>query len=92
MKATNLSGVKGFEIAENENLLIFGLANDELGYVLPPNDFMLNKKSPYIDKATDRHGRRHYEETNSMGPKTAQIIADNFAKLINTVNAAKSVK
>ncbi len=80
------------EIAQDGNLLIFGLANDELGYVLPPNDFMLNEKSPYIDKAIDRFGRRHYEETNSMGPKTAQIIADNFAKLINTVNAAKSVK
>lgn len=80
------------QIADDENLLIFGLANDELGYVVPPNDFLLNEKAPYIDNAIDRHGRRHYEETNSMGPKTAQIIADNFAKLINTVNTAKSVK
>lgn len=78
------------EIADNENLLIFGLANDELGYVLPPNDFMLNVDSPYLDKAIDRFGRRHYEETNSMGPQTASIIAENFSIIINKVNAAKS--
>ena len=79
------------EIAENENLLIFALSNDDLGYVLPPNDFKLNDDAPYLDKAIDRFGRRHYEETNSMGPETAEIIADNFRTLINTVNTAKSV-
>ena len=79
------------EIADNQNLLIFGLANDELGYVLPPNDFMLNEDTPYLDKAVDRFGRRHYEETNSMGPETADIIAENFRALINKVNTAKSV-
>ena len=78
------------EIADDENLLIFGLANDELGYVLPPNDFMLNEDAPYLDKAIDRFGRRHYEETNSMGPETAAIIAENFKKIIDTVNTAKS--
>lgn len=78
------------EIADDDDLLIFGLANDELGYVLPPNDFMLNDDSPYLDKAIDRFGRRHYEETNSMGPETAEIIADNFRTLINKVNTAKS--
>ncbi len=78
------------EIADDENLLIFGLANDELGYVLPPNDFMLNDDSPYLDKAIDRFGRRHYEETNSMGPETAEIIAENFRALMNKVNTAKS--
>ncbi len=79
------------EIAEDENLLIFGLANDELGYVLPPNDFMLNSDTPYLDRAIDRFGRRHYEETNSMGPDTAGIIAENFRIIMNKVNTAKSV-
>ncbi len=78
------------DIADDKNLLIFGLANDELGYVLPPNDFMLNEDSPYLDKAIDRFGRRHYEETNSMGPETAQIIADNFSIIMEKVNTAKS--
>ena len=78
------------EIADDDHLLIFGLANDELGYVLPPNDFMLNEDTPYLDKAIDRFGRRHYEETNSMGPGTAEIIAENFRLLMNKVNTAKS--
>lgn len=79
------------EIAGDENLLIFGLANDELGYVLPPNDFMLNADAPYLDRAIDRFGRRHYEETNSMGPDTASIIAENFRIIMDKVNTAKSV-
>jgi len=77
------------EIAGDENLLIFGLANDELGYVLPPNDFLLDRNAPYLDRAVDRLGRRHYEETNSLGPKTAAAIADNFAKMMATVKEAK---
>ncbi len=79
------------EIAGDENLLIFGLANDELGYVLPPNDFMLNTDAPYLDRAIDRFGRRHYEETNSMGPDTAALIAENFEIIMSKVNTAKSV-
>lgn len=78
------------EIAGDEKLLIFGLANDELGYVIPPNDFMLNESSPYLDKAVDRFNRRHYEETNSMGPETAPTIATAFTELMFKVIAAKS--
>lgn len=75
--------------AEDDELLIFGLANDELGYVLPPNDFMLNTVQPYMDKAIDRFNRRHYEETNSMGPRTAQFISDAFVKVLEKVKTAK---
>ena len=51
---------------------------------------MLNEDAPYLDKAIDRFGRRHYEETNSMGPRTAEIIAENFEVLNNKVNTAES--
>lgn len=77
------------QTAEDKNLLIFGLANDELGYVIPPNDFMLNETQPYIDNAVDRLGRRHYEETNSMGPRTAQFISDAFKKVLDIVYKTK---
>ncbi|MGN1315463.1 MAG: hypothetical protein ACI4VW_00160 [Acutalibacteraceae bacterium] len=73
------------DIVGDENILIFGLANDELGYILPPNDFVLNEKSPYIDKAVDIHNRRHYEETNSAGPETSQIIADVVEDITETI-------
>lgn len=77
------------EIAGDENLLVFGLANDELGYVLPPNDFLLDRDAPYLNRAVDRLGRRHYEETNSLGPKTAANIADNFSKIMKIVEESK---
>ena len=75
------------EIAGEKELLVFGLANDELGYVLPPNDFILAEGIPYLDRVRDRHDRNHYEETNSMGPKTAEILADVFEDMIKTVRA-----
>lgn len=73
------------DIVKDEKVLVFGLANDELGYILPPNDFILHEKSPYIENGRDKHDRRHYEETNSMGPKTAQVIADAVQEIINEI-------
>ncbi len=69
------------EIAQKygyENLLIIGLANDELGYIVPPSDFLLNEKLPYIERRTDERGEDHYEETNSVGPECANKIAEAF--------------
>ncbi len=77
-------------IAQDDNLLIFGLANDELGYILPPNDFLLHPTTPYIeDLPADRTGKKHYEETNSLGIKTAPIIADTFTEMMRTVKRMK---
>ncbi|MCL2495086.1 MAG: hypothetical protein FWE98_05455 [Oscillospiraceae bacterium] len=74
------------EIANDPDLIIFGLANDELGYIIPPNDFILDEKLPFLERATDHGGRRHYEETNSTGPNAAKIIAENFAQMMRVVN------
>ncbi len=74
------------EIAKDKNLLIFGLANGEIGYILAPNDFMLDNSLPYIDEARDSFGRKHYPETNSLGPDTSQKIAETFRQMIDTVN------
>lgn len=78
------------QIADDENLLIFGVANDEVGYIIPRNDFLLHAEKPYFEKAIDRHGRRHYEETNSLGPATADTVAEVFSGMMQTVNAAKA--
>lgn len=64
---------------------VIGLCNDELGYIIPENDFLLNSRMPYINSAKDRFGRNHYEETNSTGPKTAAKLLDSMAELINSV-------
>lgn len=60
------------------NLLICGLANDELGYIVAPNDFLLSETAPFFDKIEDYKGENHYEETNSVGVHTAGRIAEAF--------------
>ena len=66
--------------AENgiEQMVVVGLCNDELGYIVPPSDFLVNLKAPYIERIRDALGEDHYEETNSVGPACAQCIADAF--------------
>lgn len=64
------------KVSDCKHSFVIGLCNDELGYIIPDNDFWLNKRTPYIDSAKDRFERRHYEETNSTGPDTARTILD----------------
>ncbi len=78
------------EIASNPNLVVFGLANDEIGYILPPNDYFLHETMPFLEDGYDISGRKHYEETNSVGIETAQRIADAFQEIIETVREEKA--
>ncbi len=70
------------ELAGDEHLIVFGLANDELGYIVPPNDYLLDAEHPFVKEPRDAHGRKHYEETNSAGPQTAIQIAQAFEKIL----------
>lgn len=65
-----------------ETLIIAGLFNDELGYVVPPSVYVINDKLPYITEGTDGNGQKHYEETNSVGPEAANCISDSFTKCL----------
>ena len=58
-----------------EKVIVTGLTNDELGYVVPPSDFLLNEKMPYIERVQGL-SEDHYEETNSVGPLAAPILAE----------------
>ncbi|MCL2513958.1 MAG: hypothetical protein FWF08_08650, partial [Oscillospiraceae bacterium] len=78
------------EIAGNRELMIFGLANDFTGYVVPPNDYFLHSETPFIEQGRDRFDRGHYEETNSLGPNTAHAIANTFKGIMKTVGETKS--
>ena len=69
------------QIAEEygiEDLVIVGLANDEIGYIVPPTDFLINEKLPYLERTMDDTGEDHYEETNSIGIECANVIAETF--------------
>ncbi len=72
------------EMTDCKHKFVVGLCNDELGYILAENDFLLNDAMPYIEKATDDMDRGHYEETNSTGPNTAQVILDGIEELIES--------
>ncbi len=74
-----------------DDVMIIGLANDELGYVVPPNDFILHPDTPYFEIPRDLHGRRHYEETNSLGPETSATIANTVADIMDTVKQSKNI-
>ena len=91
-------GEYGMASAQNENpkplaqsaqehgldkLLVIGLANDEIGYIVPPSDFLVNPDLPYFEKITDDTGENHYEETNSIGPACADVIADMWERLLD---------
>lgn len=73
------------EIANDENLLVFGVSNDFTGYVVPPNDFVLNETQPYLSNGRDRFGRSHYHETNSMGYSAANTLTSAFADIMSRV-------
>lgn len=73
------------EIANDKNLLVFGVTNDMTGYVVPPNDFTLHRTQPYLSNGRDRFDRSHYHETNSLGYLTQKTVADVFAKVVKNM-------
>lgn len=58
--------------------MLVGLANDELGYVLPAYDF----KASQDLSMTPRPPGHHYEETNSIGPSATRILLEAAARLL----------
>ena len=72
-------------VAGDDSLIVFGLANDMTGYMVPTNDFVLNEFGPYLDSAKDRFGNNHYHETNSLGPKITHVVSQTFASIMDRV-------
>lgn len=70
------------EIAGDPEMVAVGVTNDMTGYVVPPNDFVLNPTQPYLNGTKDRFGDNHYHETNSMGPETQRVIAETFRGMV----------
>ena len=63
---------------------VIGLCNDEIGYIIPENDFYLHEWFPYFNTTVDESGRNHYEETNSTGPETAGTLLTAMDELISS--------
>lgn len=71
-----------------EKMLVIGLANDEIGYIVPPSDFLVNESMPYIERTMDYKGEDHYEETNSIGKECANVIAETFETLVKSLRSS----
>lgn len=56
--------------------MLFGLANDEIGYILPKCQW--DEKPPFTFGAA----RRWYGEVNSTGPEAAPVLAAAFEELV----------
>ncbi len=73
------------EMSDCKHKFVVGLCNDEIGYIIPENDFFLHEWLPYFNTTVDAAGRNHYEETNSTGPETAGTLLDAMDELIESV-------
>lgn len=71
------------EICNDSEMILFGNSNDMTGYVVPPNDFLLNPTQPFLNGTKDKNGMNHYHETNSMGYDSAKTIADCFTDVVS---------
>lgn len=57
--------------------LVVGLANDELGYILPEYDFKIQPTLTLLPRLPGHH----YEETNSIGRSATRILMDSAERL-----------
>ncbi len=73
------------EMSRCEHNFVIGLCNDEIGYIIPENDFLLHEWLPYFNIPYDSFDRKHYEETNSVGPKTAGSLLEAMDNIINSI-------
>ena len=65
-----------YQMMKAKHKMLFGLANDEIGYIVPKRQW--DEKPPYC------YGRKksQYGEGNSCGPETAPIICGAFKELV----------
>lgn len=78
-----------YELLGSGEKLIFGLSNDEIGYIIPDNDFYLSPTKPYAFWAIpkDQFGKLHYEETTCSGPYAAEYIWKAVKNLVENMES-----
>ena len=65
---------------QGEYKFVIGLANDELGYIIPKSEW--DNKEPWMYDGK----KEFYGEENSMGPETAPIIYQQATKILSDLN------
>jgi hypothetical protein len=60
---------------------LVGMGQDELGYIVPPYNFVLDEVDPWFSEAEGDH----YEETNSLGPLFAPTLDEQYTLLMGWI-------
>jgi hypothetical protein len=63
-------------LLRSEYRMVLGLANDEIGYIIPRSEW--DEKAPFAYGRTEAQ----YGEENSVGPAAAPTLAEAFVKLL----------
>ena len=68
------------EMMSGKFRFVFGLANDEIGYIIPKSQW--DVKAPFV------FGRKEaqYGEENSLGPETGPILHKNLKEMLSELN------
>lgn len=63
---------------------VVGLANDEIGYLVPGYDFKIRDNLTLLPRMPGHH----YEETNSIGPKATDLVVDAARRLLQAQSSS----
>ncbi len=70
------------ELLPGDDVWVLNLANDEIGYIIPPYNFKLHPSQPWFEEADGDH----YEETRSLGKDTATLLDAEIKLLLAWVD------
>lgn len=87
---TGFSSVALNASAKDENLTVFGLTNDAIGYIIPDNDFSMMFLG--TGKTMKKLFGNHYLEIFSFGKNTAVSIANSFKNICNKAEESNGNK
>jgi hypothetical protein len=68
------------DLMQGKYKFILGLANDEIGYIIPKSAW--DEKDPY----TYGNDASPYGEENSLGPETARLLHRNLKEMLTELN------
>lgn len=84
---TSFSATPLKDSAKDEELMVFGLTNDAIGYIIPDNDFSMMFLG--TGKLMKELFGNHYLEIFSFGKFTAASIADTFKDICQSITDVK---
>ena len=67
------------ELVKNRYKIVIGLANDEVGYIIPRTEW--DEKSPFLYNAEESP----YGEINSLGPRTAPLLHKEMSVVLKAL-------